>query len=215
MRERENIVTATCSTGGLWRHCTSPPVGAVVGSAGEWGSPEPPPTAEMLMSVESTSSAKTCTVPFGGEVFEGIRAKLEPEAKLPWAPAEEGDRQCSGRAGVLNRRARSGCSGGGVWVRGGEWCCATALARDGVPCGLSPMALFMCRQWHWRRRNEGVQRGFEKQQLVDVCGTLFREQEFSAPVAPAATCRRPRRCCETPATGAPARPTARPRPGAG
>ena len=22
--------------------------------------------------------------------------------------------------------------GGGVWVRGGEWCCATALARDGA-----------------------------------------------------------------------------------
>ena len=53
-------------------------------------------------------------------------------------------------------------------MRGGEWCCATALARDGVPCGLSPMALFMCRQWHWGRRNEGVQRGFEQQQLVDV-----------------------------------------------
>ena len=57
-------------------------------------------------------------------------------------------------------------------MRGGEWCCATALARDGVPCGLSPMALFMCREWHWRRRNEGVQRGFEKQQLVDVCESL-------------------------------------------
>ena len=57
-------------------------------------------------------------------------------------------------------------------MRGGEWCCATALARDGFPCGLSPMALFMCRQWHWRRRNEGVQRGFEKQQLVDVCESL-------------------------------------------
>ena len=56
-------------------------------------------------------------------------------------------------------------------MRGGEWCCATALVRDGVPCGLSPMALFMCRQPHWRRRNEGVQRGFEKQQLVDVCGS--------------------------------------------
>ena len=58
-------------------------------------------------------------------------------------------------------------------MRGGEWCCATALVRDGVPCGLSPMALFMCRQWHWRRRNEGVQRGFEKQQLVDVFQSLL------------------------------------------
>ena len=58
-------------------------------------------------------------------------------------------------------------------MRGGEWCCATALARDGVPCGLSPMALFMCREWHWGRRNEGVQRGFEQQQLVDVCGSLW------------------------------------------
>ena len=56
-------------------------------------------------------------------------------------------------------------------MRGGEWCCGTALVRDGVPCGLSPMALFMCREWHWGRRNEGVQRGFEQQQLVDVCGS--------------------------------------------
>ena len=56
-------------------------------------------------------------------------------------------------------------------MRGGELCCATALVRDGVPCGLSPMALFMCREPHWRQRNEGVQRGFEKQQLVDVCGS--------------------------------------------
>ena len=31
------------------------------------------------------------------------------------------------------------------------------------------MALFMCRQWHSRRRNECIQRGFEKQQLVGVC----------------------------------------------
>ena len=64
-------------------------------------------------------------------------------------------------------------------MRGGEWCCATALARESVPCGLSPMALFMCRQWNWRRRNEGVQRGFEKQQLVYVCGTLL--YAFAAP----------------------------------
>ena len=58
-------------------------------------------------------------------------------------------------------------------MRGGEWCCATALVRDGVPCGLSPMALFMCSEPHWRRRNEGVQRGFEQQQLVDLCQSLL------------------------------------------